>query len=319
MTATVYLDTDLFCSPDFFWIVVYNIEEPKRMGINLHYNNRNYLLTNGNIADKLRLAFAENEVSEQQIHEFMDEVKGIQNKDGGMPFSVQPGNPSSVKETAEILALISNYKSRWPVIIDQMAKFLVSRQKSDGGFSETLNLDPYIEDKWGEIGRNWYPVAKSVTWLTGKSLEALCLVNYENEERLKRARDFLLYNQYEDGNWPDYIGRNESDPLATGNILLGLRAIGINSDNKVYRDGRAALLQHLKEAVENKSTFDMADLTAVGKPESDLEASVIRNGLELIVQSQNEDGGWAPLGFKKSDPELSSILSFVFQKLRKLA
>ena len=289
------------------------------MGINLHYDNRSYLLTNGNIADKLRLAFAAKGVSEAQISEFMDEVKRIQNKDGGMPFSVQPGNPSSVKETAEILALISNYKSKWPHIIDEMIEFLVSRQKNDGGFSETLNLDPYIEDKWGEIGREWYPVAKSVTWLTGKALEALCLVSYENEERLKRARDFLLYNQYEDGNWPDYLGRNESDPLATGNILLGLRAIGINSDNKVYRDGRAALLQHLKEAVESKSTFDMADLTAVGKPESNLEASVIRSGLELIVQSQNEDGGWAPLGFKKSDPELSSILSFVFLKLRKLA
>jgi squalene cyclase len=295
------------------------MEVPRRMGINLHYDNRSYLLTNGNIADKLRLAFAAQGVSEAQIREFMDEVKRIQNKDGGMPFSVQPGNPSSVKETAEILALISNYKSKWPAIIDEMIEFLVSRQKSDGGFSETLNLDPYIEDKWGEIGRDWYPVAKSVTWLTGKALEALCLVSYENEERLKRARDFLLYNQYEDGNWPDYLGRNESDPLATGNILLGLRAIGINSDNKVYRDGRAALLQHLKEAVENKSTFDMADLTAVGKPESNLESSVIRSGLELIVQSQNEDGGWAPLGFKKSDPELSSILSFVFLKLRKLA
>ncbi|NHI90180.1 MAG: hypothetical protein EAX87_11705 [Candidatus Thorarchaeota archaeon] len=295
------------------------MEEPKRMGINLHYDNRNYLLTNGNIADKLRLAFAAKEVSEEQIHEFMDEVRRIQNKDGGMPFGVQPGNPSSVKETAEILALISNYKSKGLAIIDEMIKFLVSRQKNDGGFSETLNLDPYIEDKWGEIGRDWYPVAKSVTWLTGKALEALCLVSYEDEERLRRARDFLLYNQYEDGNWPDYIGRNESDPLATGNILLGLRAIGINSDNKVYRDARAALLQHLKEAVDSKSTFDMADLTAVGKPESDLEASVIRNGLELIVESQNEDGGWAPLGFKKSDPELSSILSFVFLKLRKLA
>ena len=293
------------------------MEDLKQMETDLHYDHRTYLLKYGNIADKLRLASIGNEVSEEQMDEFMDEVKRIQNQDGGIPFNVQLGNPSSVKETAEILALISNYKSKWPTIITEMINFLVSRQKNDGGFSETLKLDPYIEDKWGEIGRNWYPVAKSVTWLTGKALEALCLVNYDNEERLRRARDFLLYNQYEDGNWPDYIGRNESDPLATGNILLGLSAIGINSHNKVYQDGRAALLQHLKEAVENKSTFDMADLTAVGKPESDLEADVIHNGLELIIQSQNEDGGWAPLGFKKSDPELSSILVFVLRKLRK--
>jgi squalene cyclase len=201
-----------------------------------------------------------------------------------------------------------------------MVKFLISRQKNDGGFSESLKLDPYIEDKWGGgIGRAHYPVAKSVTWLTGKALEALCLVEYDDDERLKRARDFLLYNQYEDGHWPDYIGGEESDPLGTGNILLGLKAMGINSDNKVYQDGRAALLQHLKDAVETKSTFDMMDLTAVGKPKTELEEEVLRSGVELIIESQNEDGGWSPLGSKKSDPELSSILSFIAMKLDKFA
>ncbi len=286
------------------------------MGTNLHYDYQNYLLKNGNIADKLRLASAGNDLSGDQMAELMDEVKQVQNRDGGIPFDVQPGNPSSVKETAEILALICRYKSQWADIIDEMVKFIVSRQKNDGGFSESLKLDPYIEDKWGGIGRAHYPVAKSVTWLTGKALEALCLAEYHNEERLRRARDFLLYNQYEDGHWPDFIGRDESDPLGTGNILLGLDCVGINSENKVYQDGRAALLQHLKDSVENSSTFDMADLTAVGKPNSELETEVIRGGIELIVQSQNEDGGWAPLGSKKSDPELTSILAFVAKKLK---
>ncbi len=287
------------------------------MGTNLHYDHQNYLLEHGNIADKLRLAAAGNDLSSEQMAELMDEVKQVQNRDGGMPFDVQPGNPSSVKETAEILALISRYKAQWADIINEMVKFIVSRQKNDGGFSESLKLDPYIEDKWGGIGRAHYPVAKSVTWLTGKALEALCLAEYNDEERLRRARDFLLYNQYEDGHWPDFIGNDESDPLGTGNILLALDCVGIDSKNKVYQDGRAALLQHLKDSVENKSTFDMADLTAVGKPKSGLEDEVVRDGLELIIQSQNEDGGWAPLGSKKSDPELTSILSFVAKKLRK--
>ena len=289
------------------------------MGTNLHYDHSNYLLKNGNIADKLRLASAGNDLSGERLEELMDEVKQVQNKDGGMPFDIQSRNPSSVKETAEILALISRYKSQWADIIDEMVKFLVSRQKNDGGFSESLKLDPYIEDKWGDIGRAHYPVAKSVTWLTGKALEALCLTEYHDEERLRRARDFLLYNQYEDGHWPDFIGGDESDPLGTGNILLALKAVGINSENKVYQDGRAALLQHLKDSVENKSTFDMADLIAVGTPKSELEQEIISGGMELITQSQNEDGGWAPLGSRKSDPELSSILAFVATKLIKFA
>jgi hypothetical protein len=291
------------------------MEDLNKMGTTkLLYDYQNYLLSNGNVADKLRLVSAGFEVPSGLIDDLMTEVKINLNNDGGIPFGVSPGCPSSVKETAEILTLIAEHKKEWPEVINRMVEFLVSRQKKDGGFGESLKIDAYVEDKWGSIGRDWYPVGKSVTWLTGKALEALCLVDYENEERIRRARDFLLYSQYEDGNWPDFKGRETSDPLATGNILSGLRAAGVNSDNKVYTDGRAALYQHLKDAIETKCTFDMADLLAAGSPETELEKEVIRGGIELIIQSQNEDGGWAPIGSKKSDPELSSILAFVVKK-----
>lgn len=287
------------------------------MGTILHYDLENYLLSNGSVADKLRLASAGFEIPSGLVDELMTEVKQILNNDGGIPFGVTSGSPSSVKETAEILALIAQYKSEWPEVIEKMTGFLISRQKNDGGFGESLKIDPYIEDKFGPVGRDWYPVAKSVTWLTGKALEALCLVDYGIEERMKRARDFLLFSQYEDGNWPDYKDQQTSDPLATGNILSSLRAVGINSDNKVLEDGKAALFQHLKDSIENKSTLDMTDLSVVGSPKTDLEREVIREGIELIVQTQNKDGGWAPIGSKKSDPELSSILGFVLKKLSK--
>ncbi|MGY5863024.1 MAG: prenyltransferase/squalene oxidase repeat-containing protein [Candidatus Thorarchaeota archaeon] len=288
------------------------------MGTKLHYDYQNYLLSNGTVADKLRMVSAGFEVPSGLVDDLMNEVKLNLNQDGGIPFGVSPGSPSSVKETAEILALIAKYKREWPEVIAKMVEFLISRQKKDGGFGESLKIDPYIEDKWGAIGRAFYPVAKSVTWLTGKALEALCLVDYDNEERIRRARDFLLYNQYEDGNWPDFKDQETSDPLATGNILSGLRAAGVNSDNEVYKDGRAALYQHLKNAIEVKSTFDMADLLGAGVPETELEKEVIQSGIVLIVQSQNDDGGWVPLGSKKSDPELSSILAFVVKKERNL-
>lgn len=289
------------------------------MDTNLHYDFQKYLLTNGNIADKLRLISAGYEASSELREEVIAALEQSMNSDGGISFGFKPGAPSSVKETAEILALMSVYQKEYPSIIDRLSSFLVSRQKNDGGFSETLNLDPHIEDKWGAMGgRDWYPVGKSITWLTGKALEALCLVGFKDEERLKRARDFLLYSQNEDGHWPDFKGQNESDPLATGNIIQGLSAIGVKSDNKVYLDARAALMQHLKDCVETKSTFDMADLPAVGNPTSDLEKEVIRDGLNLIIETQNEDGGWAPFGTKKSDPELTSILVVVLRQCGKM-
>jgi hypothetical protein len=244
----------------------------------------------------------------------MNDLQKIMNSDGGIPFGIKRGAPSSTKETAEVLSLISSFNGPYKEIIERMIGFIVSRQKNDGGFGESLKLDPHIQDKWGNVGREWYPVGTSITWLTGKALEALCLTNFEDIERLRRSRDFLLHSQYEDGNWPDFKDQQISDPLGTGNILRGLHAIGVKSDNKVYVDGRAALLQHLRECLEVGSIFDMADLTAFGTPKDEKEKEILKKGIELIVKSQNEDGGWVPIGTKKSDPELSSILMVEYKR-----
>ncbi len=288
------------------------------MGNELHYDYQSFLLSNGNIADKVRLITADDTISSSIQKEIMTDVKAIQNSDGGIPFSFRRNAPSSVKETAELLILIAKFKDTYKELVDTTSSFLVSRQKNDGGFGESLLLDPYIEDKWGGIGRDWYPVGKSVTWLTGKALEALCLVKYSDTDRLKRAKIFLLSSQHEDGHWPDYIGKKVSDPLATGNILTALRAIDVPKDSKVFVDARAALLHHLSSCIESKSIFDLADLTAFGTPESNLEKEVLKNGIQLIIETQNNDGGWIPLGAKKSDPELSSVLLLEFKKANEL-
>ncbi len=283
-----------------------------KMNNSLIHDVQTYILEYGTIIDILRLASAGYDIPAVVIDEALEKLMISQNNDGGIPFDLGKGNPSSAKLTSEILPLLLRFRELYPDLIKNMISFLISRQKKDGGFAETLNLDSYIQDKYGATeGREWYPVGKSVTWLTGKALEALALIKYDDQERLRRARDFLMYSQNEDGNWPDYIDQGESDPLGTGNILPALLSVGVDSNHKVYKDGRAALFQHLAMSIENNSTYDMVDLTAVGKPETPQERDVILRGLNLIMTSQNHDGGWAPVGSKKSDPELSSILAYV--------
>jgi hypothetical protein len=285
---------------------------------NHFYNLQDYIIEHGNVADILRLISASYKLDDDVVSASLEELEDLLNRDGGVPFGLEMGNPSSVKETSEILPLMFKFRKTHDHLIQRMADFLVSRQKGDGGFAETLNLEHLIEDRYGsKWGGEFYPVGKSVTWLTGKALEALSLVEYDDEERLRRARDFLVYSQYEDGNWPDFMNMGRSDPLATGNILTGLRAAGVDSNAKVYKDARAALFQHLKDALENKSTYDMVDLTAVCPPENDKEQNVVLGGLELIVETQEKDGGWTLMGSKKSDTELSSILGFVLKKCAK--
>jgi hypothetical protein len=286
-----------------------------KLNYSLIYDMETYVVTKGSIIDRLRLAAAGYELSSEVVDESLRNLRTFMNPDGGLPFDLVRGNPSSVKITAEVIPLLVNFKDQYQDTIGMMSSFLISRQKKDGGFAEALNLDSLIEDKYGGTeGRNWYPVGKSITWLTGKALEALVIARYDDEERLRRARDFLMYSQNEDGNWPDYLDQEESDPLGTGNIIPALLAVGVSPDNKVYQDGRAALLHHLSISIENNSTSDMVDLYAVGKPHSEKEHDVLLRGLNLILVSQNNDGGWAPMGSKKSDPELSSVLAFVVKK-----
>ena len=281
----------------------------------LEYDIENYVMENGSVADKLRLIAAGYNGVKKSVNSVVESLESLLNQDGGVPFNLEKGNPSSVKETSEILPLVLSIKNTNPTLIERMVQFLISRQKGDGGFAEALNVDPYIEDKWGgTTGRDWYPVGTSITWLTGKALEALCLAKYEDESRLWRARDFLIYSQYEDGHWPDYKDQKVSDPLGTGNILPALIAVGVDENNKVYQNGRAAMLHHIQEAVDTESYLDMVDLVAVGKPKTEKELEVMNKGLKLISQTQNKDGGWNQIGSKKSDPELSSILAFVAKK-----
>ncbi len=283
--------------------------------ISLNYDIESFVMENGDIAGRLRLISAGYNGAKKETEAVLKELATLLNPDGGVPFNLTQGNPSSVKDTSELLPLIITLKETKPDFVEKMIMFLISRQKADGGFAEALNVDPYIEDKWGgTTGRDWYPVGKSVTWLTGKALEALCLAKYEDESRIWRARDFLLYSQHEDGHWPDYKDQQISDPLATGNILPALRAAGVDLDKKVYVNGRAALFHHLKESIDANSYLDMVDLTAVGKPQSDKEVEVLNQGLGLIAQNQNKDGGWSQAGSKKSDAELSSILAFVIKR-----
>ncbi|TFF96169.1 hypothetical protein EU546_01915 [Candidatus Thorarchaeota archaeon] len=284
------------------------------MDARLRYDVRSYLQEEGNTTDKARLIAAGYDDSKETRSEVLSKIQSSMRRDGGIPFNYNPNAPSSVKGSAEFLTLTAGLKE-FNEIHNRMSRFLVSRQKKDGGFAELLALDPYIEDKWGSSGgRDWYPVVKSLTWLTGKALRALVLAGHDDRQRHLRARDFLVYSQNEDGYWPDFKGQNISDPLATGNILEGLIAVGVPPDHKVYKDGRAALMQHLMRSLKNRSLFDMADLPAMGKPESKIESELIREGVQFIVDSQQQDGGWSPLGTKKSDPELSSKMAHVVKR-----
>ena len=107
---------------------------------NLQYDIQRYILNQGTIADKFRILSAGYSIPSEITDGLIDELQSIVNSDGGLPFELQKGNPSSVKVTAELLTLLFSKISGVDTIVESMITFLISRQKKDGGFAEALNL-----------------------------------------------------------------------------------------------------------------------------------------------------------------------------------
>ncbi len=268
-----------------------------------------YVKEHGNLIDKARIIFSLDINDQDFIDEIVGEIEEILNPEGGVPFDFEEENPSCLKDTAELLTPLSKIVPDRRDLIEKMASFIADRQKADGGFAEVKGLDDYIEMKWGAInGRDWYPVGKSITWLTGKAIEALISANYNNEKRIKRGIEFLKKLQHNSGHWPDTADHEEPDPLATGNIINAFKKAGLDKE-EAYIKGRNALIKSIEEAMKKEEfLWDLVDIAYIDKPLNKEEEKIIKKAVKLIIELQNEDGGWKPVWMKQSDPELTALL-----------
>ncbi|MHA2069322.1 MAG: hypothetical protein ACXABY_33595, partial [Candidatus Thorarchaeota archaeon] len=100
--------------------------------VNHFYDLQEYIIEHGNTADILRLISAGYKIDDDVVKASLEEVEDILNEDGGVPFGLEEGNPSSVKETSELLPLLLKFSKTHDHLIQRMMRFLVSRQKGDG-------------------------------------------------------------------------------------------------------------------------------------------------------------------------------------------
>lgn len=63
-------------------------------------------------------------------------LRGFQNKDGGFPYNLEPGKPSSVNETDGILSLIRELDLGKSDTGHKVIDYLFQIQRPDGGWDE---------------------------------------------------------------------------------------------------------------------------------------------------------------------------------------
>jgi len=227
---------------------------------------------------------------------YLKEMRLFQNEDGG--FGKERGEPSSVTPTAEaILNLIESGEKPSSSTVQRATLFLWGLQNENGGWRENPALPK-------EKVAFWSSTERGVPILTADSIEALLKAGYEDDERLRKAVEWLKGMQAQDGMWihMEKAAPTETDPDSTLRAIEVLIKVGENLDSPTIRKACNALERFiLTEAEKWTKKWPvwswLAPLDGLVAAGFKADNKTVQRALEKILKQQREDGGW-PDGYE---------------------
>jgi hypothetical protein len=125
---------------------------------------------------------------------FIEDLRRLQNTDGGFPLLMQKGKPSTLIDSCVVLVSLEEFNSLQINITDKIVSFFFARQEKDGSWNEDENITPYNPPPW--MNPKDIRVKILSTAYTGFWLAKL---GYQKDNRIKRACDFLINYRRENG------------------------------------------------------------------------------------------------------------------------
>jgi len=125
---------------------------------------------------------------------FIENLRRLQNPDGGFPLLREKGKPSTLMDSAVVLVRLEEFNSLKIDVADKITSFFFARQKKDGSWNEDENIIPYNPPPWmnpKDIRVKVLSTAYTGFWL-GK-------LGYSQDTRIKKACDFLMRHQKKSG------------------------------------------------------------------------------------------------------------------------
>lgn len=264
----------------------------------LKYDAVSYVLKNGNLFHKLKLLLILDTQREER-QKLIEQLKSLQNSDGGWSWQLQNGKPSGISQTARTLELLlKGGENKGSNIARRAVAFLFQMQKEDGGWSENPELKGIIPQDW-----SWVSTEHS-GYQTADAINALIEASYLKDARVAKAVNFLLRTQNDEGGWPSYVSPDYpyegSDVAAMDHIVAALLRFGKPKNSLVLKKAVDALLKHRedwKEPVDGAAVlcvFLMLDYPLTHEYVGELVA--------ILVETQRPDGGWNWFGDLPSNP-----------------
>jgi len=209
---------------------------------------------------------------------FVEELRRLQNNDGGFPLNREKGKPSTLMDSSVVLVHLEEFNSLQIDIVEKIISFFFARQNKDGSWNEDENILRYNPPPW--MNPRDIRVKILSTAYTGFWLAKL---GYSEDNRIKKACDFLINYRREDS---AFEGFKHNTWIATS-----LFAMVYGERCNVTREG----LKFLAEIPEDQWIPSQIAwlLWCLSSANFTKNNRFVKYFLNLLSKSQNLDGSFA--------------------------
>jgi len=208
---------------------------------------------------------------------FIEELRRLQNPDGGFPLQMEKGKPSTLMNSAVVLVRLEEFNSLQIDIVKKIISFFFAKQSKDGSWNEDENILPYNPPPW--MNPKDIRVKILSTAYTGFWLAKL---NYSKDDRIKKACDFLIKYRKENG---AFEGFKHTTWIASSffAMIYGKRC-------KVTREGLKFLAKIPEDQwIPSQIAWLLWCLNSANFTKNN---KYVKHFLNLLLKTQNPDGSF---------------------------
>jgi hypothetical protein len=107
-------------------------------------------------------------------------LRKLQNQDGGFPYNLEMGKPSSVNETSGILSLVAELNLSESSVCQKIVNYLFQIQGPNGSWNENPEISQFNPPRWDSP----YNINTKM-WMTGDIIFHLVQLSYAESQHVK--------------------------------------------------------------------------------------------------------------------------------------
>jgi len=205
-------------------------------------------------------------------------LRKLQNQDGGFPYNLEIGKPSSVNETSGMLNLVAELNLGESDVCQKIVNYFFQIQSIEGSWNENPEISQFNPPQWDS-----YDNINTRMWLTSDITAHLVHLSYVESQNVKQACEFLLKHT-------DERGKVEGPQITTW-IAMVIFGMLEGSESLYVRKALDLIEDWLDEEREDASflCWYLECLSNAGVPK---EHNLVQRCLKKLKTLQDNDGGW---------------------------